>query len=246
MPSKINFYYFAFSATMALLYFFYRLYREKSRLSIILFARQTAKSFFSGTLTAFLLKIVIFIFCALIGGFKFIGFDMNVYSAFSVILYSLTAALFEEIIFRGILMSALLILSKKFVPCYFAVIVQALFFSGLHLQSSFQINPFILSTFIFSLWMGLVAIRTKNLWWPIGFHFTWNLNHLLLMGNRSEFMPKFGPIFEFQYRQSVFGLFFISAALIFYFIFLIFKDAIFMKSMGFSDRIFRKPTVSSE
>lgn len=93
----------------------------------------------------------------------------------------LLVAIGEEIVFRGYILKNLLISFNKYV----ALVISAILFTALHL-----INPHInlmgaISLIFAGLLCGLAYIYTKNLWFPIAMHFSWNLFQTLMGFNVS-------------------------------------------------------------
>lgn len=76
----------------------------------------------------------------------------------------------EEIVFRGYFLSVLKQCSNKYVP----YVASAVLFSLAH-----SMNPGIsilayINLFLFGIFLSYVIYKTKNLWFGIGFHITWN------------------------------------------------------------------------
>lgn len=80
-------------------------------------------------------------------------------------------AVVEEVLFRGYVLRNLMISFNK----YIALIISALFFALVH---GFNPNINLLSMLnlvLAGVLLGITYIHTKNLWFPIALHFSWNL-----------------------------------------------------------------------
>ena len=87
----------------------------------------------------------------------------------SIILFA-AVALNEELIFRGYILSNLMLSMNRYV----ALVVTSILFSLVHLgNDSFSWISF-LTIILAGLLLGLPYIYTKSLWLPIALHFSWN------------------------------------------------------------------------
>jgi membrane protease YdiL (CAAX protease family) len=96
--------------------------------------------------------------------------DFDVYKlAISIICY-IFIAFNEEIFLRGYILNNLTQSMNKYV----ALILSSMMFAGLHIfNPNFDWVSFI-SIFLAGLLLGVSYIYTKNLWFPIALHFSWN------------------------------------------------------------------------
>ena len=111
--------------------------------------------------------------------FQKIVFDIDeiILSVFLFIFVSLT----EEILFRGYILRNLMYSFNKYV----ALLISALIFAVAH-----GMNPNIdiiglTNIFLGGILLGITYIHTKNLWFPIALHFSWNFFQVLLGFNVS-------------------------------------------------------------
>lgn len=87
----------------------------------------------------------------------------------------------EEAIFRGYILRNLTISFNK----YKALLISSFLFALIHgLNPSITLFNFF-NLFIAGLFLGVSYIYTKNLWFPIGLHLSWNLTQALLGFNVS-------------------------------------------------------------
>lgn len=98
------------------------------------------------------------------------GFNFNPLLLLIVFVLCILISLNEELIVRGYILNNLMDSMNK----YIALLISALFFALLH-----GINPNItalafFNIFIAGIFLGITYIHTKNLWFPIFLHFSWN------------------------------------------------------------------------
>jgi len=90
-----------------------------------------------------------------------------------------TSAIFEEILFRGIIFR----ITEEKLGSYWALLISAIIFGAMHLA-----NPH--STFLAALGLAIQAglllgaayIFSRNLWFPIAIHFAWNFTQSGIFG----------------------------------------------------------------
>lgn len=112
----------------------------------------------------------------------------------SVLLF-LIVAVVEEALFRGYVLKNLMLSFNKYV----ALVISSVLFSLMH---GFNPNMSLFSffdLFCAGMILGITYIYTKNLWYPIGLHFGWNLFQTHLGFNVSG--QDFYSIIEFNYTS---------------------------------------------
>ena len=88
----------------------------------------------------------------------------------SILLYTIVAVV-EETLFRGYILKNLMISFNKYV----ALVVSSILFSLMHIFNP-NVDLFSLfNLFLVGILFGLSYIYTKNLWFPIALHLSWNL-----------------------------------------------------------------------
>lgn len=109
-----------------------------------------------------------------------------------ILLLIFFSALFEELIFRGILYQALLQRFGKYSP----TLILSIFFVLAHIIFNHINDPiFIINIFLANLLLSLMYLRTGSLWLPLSFHFFWNLFQALILGS---------PVSGFYYGIEIF------------------------------------------
>jgi len=91
----------------------------------------------------------------------------------------------EEIVFRGYVLNNLMESTGK----WMALVISSLLFAGFHMgNSSVAILP-IINIFLASLVLGVNYIYTKNLWFGIALHFSWNFIQGAVLGYAVSGLP---------------------------------------------------------
>jgi membrane protease YdiL (CAAX protease family) len=165
--------------TIVITWLFTRFVDKKSFVEIGL--QPAVKDFGLGALMGFIpiaLGFVILYFSGIIHSVS-IDFEATALAA-SILLY-ISVAINEEIMLRGYILRNLMNVSPK----YAALFISALIFALLHITNN-HINWIgFVNILLAGILLGLSYIFTKNLWFPIGLHFTWNLFQSVLGFNVS-------------------------------------------------------------
>ncbi|WP_420572311.1 CPBP family intramembrane glutamic endopeptidase [Kordia sp.] len=102
------------------------------------------------------------------------------------IVFFISVSLMEEILCRGYILNQLLETNNKYV----ALVISSIIFTALHsLNPNMAFVP-VLNLFLAGILLGITYIYTKNLWFPIALHFSWNFFQ--------------GPIFGFEVSGQTF------------------------------------------
>lgn len=118
----------------------------------------------------------------LIRGGEFFIPDFSPYQLVTVTALVLSVAAIEEFIFRWFVLGALTRYLPQF-PMPLSLLIQAIFFSASHLGKE---PLFYLHAAVAGLFLGWTAVKTKSLWYPIGFHFGWDLIIVFATGYHSN------------------------------------------------------------
>lgn len=113
----------------------------------------------------------------------------------SILVFSMVAIL-EEVLLRGYILRNLMISFNNYV----ALVISSILFSLLHAFNP-NIDLFSLAgLFLAGLLLGASYIQTKNLWFPIALHLSWNLFQTLFGFNVSG--QDFYSLIEFNFEES--------------------------------------------
>ncbi len=110
-----------------------------------------------------------------------ISYSIDMTKLFQTTLIFILVAVIEETIFRGYILRNLLISFKK----HIALLISSIFFAFMHGLNPNINNIGFLDLFLAGILLGISYIYTRNLWFPIGLHISWNLTQTLLGFNVS-------------------------------------------------------------
>lgn len=128
-----------------------------------------------------------------------ISFDKIVFEPvnilISVALFT-CVAIMEEFLFRGYILRNLMISFNK----YIALILSSILFSLIHGMNPNMDGFSAMSLFLAGILLGITYIYTKNLWFPIALHLSWNLFQSLFGFNVSG--QDFYSLIEFKIQEN--------------------------------------------
>jgi membrane protease YdiL (CAAX protease family) len=113
----------------------------------------------------------------------------------SLALFSCVAVM-EEVLFRGYVLRNLMISFNK----YIALILSSILFSLIHGMNPNMDGFSAMSLFLAGILLGISYIYTKNLWFPIALHLSWNLFQSLFGFNVSG--QDFYSLIEFKVQEN--------------------------------------------
>jgi membrane protease YdiL (CAAX protease family) len=168
----------SFLGTLFLIMLFMH-YLDKLPLGALGFRRKHyAKSIWSGILFGIILIAVCFVILLYTGEITIESFYFNGYYFFISLLIYFIGAFEEEILCRGYILRNLMLSFNKYV----ALLVSAVLFSLLHLLNPHYNWFTFLQLTLFGILLGISYIYTKNLWFPITLHFSWNFFQSTVFG----------------------------------------------------------------
>ncbi len=172
---------FDFTGTFLVLWLFMK-YEEKKRFIDLGFQTKNRLSDLAAGFSAgSIIMIMGFVLLVLLGEINFLKINFNFKELIIVTLIYVIVAIVEEMLFRGYILRNLMISFNRYV----ALIVSSILFALMH-----GFNPNISFFSLFDLFLagmalGMSYLYTKNLWFPIAMHFSWNLAQSLLGFNVS-------------------------------------------------------------
>ncbi len=128
-----------------------------------------------------------------------ISFDKIVFDPINILIsvaLFTCVAIMEEILFRGYILRNLMISFNK----YIALIISSLLFSLMHGMNPNMDGFSAMSLFLAGILLGISYIYTKNLWFPIALHLSWNLFQTLFGFNVSG--QDFYSVIEFKTQEN--------------------------------------------
>ncbi len=187
---------FGLLGTFLVLWIFMKYVDREKFIELGFQTKKRSVDFIVGTVVAFITMVLGF---GLLIGLEEINYSRFIFNPdellISVILF-LIVALVEEALFRGYVLKNLMLSSNKYV----ALVISSVLFSLMH---GFNPNMSLFSffhLFCAGMILGITYIYTKNLWYPIGLHFGWNLFQTHLGFNVSG--QDFYSLIEFNYTSA--------------------------------------------
>lgn len=116
-----------------------------------------------------------------LGQIRFLNLDFDLKNIVLSVVVFLLVSITEEVLVRGYILKNLMVSFNK----YIALFISSVIFSLMH-----AINPNVdwlslVNLFLAGILLGLSYIHTRNLWFPIALHLSWNLFQSLLGFNVS-------------------------------------------------------------
>ena len=150
----------------------------------IIFGKRNAEAAIAGFFLSVSLAVLSILVIYGIRGGTFFTPEFSLYYVLSVVALALLAAVVEEFVFRGLILTLLLKYCRRF-PLWVLLAFQAALFSAYHPQTK-NFLTFIILTFAAGLFLGWTTYKTKSLWFALGFHFGWDLIIVFLTGYPSR------------------------------------------------------------
>jgi membrane protease YdiL (CAAX protease family) len=139
------------------------------------------KDIILGMVLGFLLMAVGYSILILLGEIKFVSFNYDLKSIILLFLLFIAVSLVEETYVRGYVLKNLL---KSFNPVI-SLIISSAIFALLHFFNP-NVNYIALTElFIAGILLGISYVYTKNLWFPIALHLSWNFFQVMFGFNVS-------------------------------------------------------------
>ncbi|MDR1593760.1 MAG: CPBP family intramembrane metalloprotease [Prevotellaceae bacterium] len=158
------------AGTFLLIYIFTRFIDRKDFKSVGFQLKGYTKDIFSGIVLGAVIMTVGFLILLALNEIKVTDVVFNIYNLFISIVLFVFVAFNEEVFLRGYVLNNFLQSMNK----YLALILSSLIFSLLHIfNPNFDLMSFA-GIFLAGILLGISYIYTKNLWFPIALHFSWN------------------------------------------------------------------------
>lgn len=135
------------------------------------FDGERAKEFAIGFGIGVLIISLGYILLVMLESVKFVQLDVNATELLILIGIYAIVAIIEEALFRGYMLRNLMNSLNRFI----ALFISAAFFAVLHVSNPDASMLSTLIIFLAGIMLGLSYVFTRNLWFPIGLHFGWNL-----------------------------------------------------------------------
>lgn len=153
-----------------MLWLFMRFIDKQPLIEIGFQTKGRLKEFNYGVILGLLIMAFAYVFLYLIGEIVFENYTFDFQKIFLSIILFVGVSVFEEVIFRGYMLKNLL---ESFNP-YVALFISSIFFSLIHGSNPNVTTLGLCNIFLAGFFLGASYIFTKNLWFPIALHFSWN------------------------------------------------------------------------
>ena len=153
-----------------LLWLFMKFIDKQPFIQIGLQTKGRLKEFNYGIFLGFIIMGAAFLFLFSINEIVFVDFSFNLNKVLLSIILFMGVSVFEEVVFRGYMLKNLL---ESFNP-YLALFISSIFFSLIHGYNPNVTTLGLCNIFLAGFFLGASYVFTKNLWFPIALHFSWN------------------------------------------------------------------------
>ncbi len=153
-----------------MLWIFMKFVDKQPLIEIGLQTKGRLKEFNYGLIMGLVIMAFAYVSLSLIGEIVFENYTFNLQKIFLSIILFVGVSVFEEVIFRGYMLKNLL---ESFNP-YVALFISSIFFSLIHGSNPNVTTLGLCNIFLAGFFLGASYIFTKNLWFPIALHFSWN------------------------------------------------------------------------
>lgn len=162
--------YFMIIFMAILLWLFMKFIDKQPLIQIGLQTKGRLKEFNYGILLGFIIMTTAFLFLLSINEIVFSNFSFSLDKVLLSVILFVGVSIFEEVVFRGYLLKNLL---ESFNP-FVALFISSIFFSLIHGSNPNVTTLGLCNIFFAGFFLGASYVFTKNLWFPIGLHFSWN------------------------------------------------------------------------
>lgn len=170
-PSMTLFALFQISILMLIIYLFRKFIDNRSVVSLgFSLKKPYVKDLIIGSLWGIGMICLVFGILWITGSISIVKISWPVKPLLFMIIPLVVAAAQEEIILRGYVLNNLMKSANK----YLSLVVVSIFFSLSHAFNPNVSTAGLINIVLAGLLLGVYYIYRKNLWFPIGLHFTWN------------------------------------------------------------------------
>ncbi|MFO7672151.1 MAG: type II CAAX endopeptidase family protein [Lutibacter sp.] len=173
--------FFSLLGTFLVIWFFMK-YLDKERFMKVGFEpKNKLNEFLVGIVIGAFIMTTGYLILLLLGEINFERVIFDFKEILFSIFFFVIVAVMEELLMRGYILKNLMISFNKYV----ALIISSIFFSLMHAFNP-NIDLFsLINIFLAGILLGISYIHTKNLWFPIALHLSWNLFQAILGFNVS-------------------------------------------------------------
>jgi len=163
--------FFSFLGTLLLVWIFMKYMDKQNFMDVGLQIKNRKNDIIIGTLLGLVIMGLAYVSLWAAEEIIFTEFNFDVLELIYTILLFILVAILEEVLFRGYILKNLMLSFNKYIALIFSSIVFAIAHGANPNISLFSLT----GLFLAGIALGVSYIYTKNLWYPIAFHFSWNL-----------------------------------------------------------------------
>lgn len=160
----------SFLGTIFLIWLFMRFVDKESFIELGFQIKNRGKDALIGTFLGLIIMGMGYIGLSLSHEIVFEKLNFNLMEFLFTTLIFLMVAVLEEALFRGYILKNLMLSFNK----YIALILSSILFALMHGANPNISTLSLLGLFLAGMALGAPYIYTRNLWYPIAFHFSWN------------------------------------------------------------------------
>ncbi|PHN93297.1 CPBP family intramembrane metalloprotease [Maribacter sp. 6B07] len=163
--------FFSFLGTLLLVWIFMKYMDKQNFMDVGLQIKNRKNDIIIGTLLGLVIMGLAYVSLWAAEEIIYTEYNFDVLELIYTTLLFILVAILEEVLFRGYILKNLMLSFNK----YIALIISSIVFAIAH-GANPNISLFSLTgLFLAGIALGVSYIYTKNLWYPIAFHFSWNL-----------------------------------------------------------------------
>jgi membrane protease YdiL (CAAX protease family) len=169
-PIRIIGHLFQLAATLSSIWIFTKFIDKVPFISIGFHLKNRFKDIVLGVFLGFVIMAIAYISLLSLNEIAFDSYVIQLKSILLSIIFFISVSVLEETLCRGYILGELLKTSNKYV----ALVISSAIFTALHsFNPNMGIIP-VLNLFLAGILLGITYSYTKNLWFPIALHFSWN------------------------------------------------------------------------
>ncbi len=189
-------YFFNLTGTFFTLWIFMKFVDKEPFIKLGFQTKNRLKDFIVGNTIGLMIMFVGFVSLFLLNEITILGINFNFKELVVLILLFIIVAVVEEVLFRGYILKNLMLSMNKYV----ALIISSILFSLAHGANPHMSFFTFADLFLAGITLGISYLYTKNLWFPIAFHLSWNLFQSLFGFNVSG--QDFYSLINFNIAQN--------------------------------------------
>ncbi|MGQ8338313.1 lysostaphin resistance A-like protein [Sunxiuqinia sp. A32] len=162
---------FSLIGTLLVIWLFVRFIEKNKLITLGLNFKGQSKELNRGIAIGIMIMLLGFVSLLATNQISYQSINFNLLNIFLTIILFMIVSFSEELLLRGYVLRNLMISFNKYV----ALLVSSILFSLMHAFNPNVSTIGLVNIFLAGILLGITYIHTKNLWFPLGLHFSWNL-----------------------------------------------------------------------